>query len=66
LRHPWITKKGTEEVDNDITMQALTNLKNFNVEQKLQQAAVTFIVKQLASKEDEAELYKAFKALDKN
>lgn len=44
LNHPWITKKAFEEFDNEATLNALTNLKNFNVEKKLQQAAIHFIV----------------------
>lgn len=48
LKHPWITKKAYEEIDSDAILMALTNLKNFNVEKKLQQAAITFIVSQLA------------------
>ena len=35
LNHPWISKKGHEEIDNEATLNALTNLKNFNVEKKL-------------------------------
>jgi hypothetical protein len=35
LRHPWISKKAYEEFDSDATLNALTNLKNFNVEKKL-------------------------------
>ena len=35
IRHPWITKKAYEEFDNEATLNALTNLKNFNVEKKL-------------------------------
>ena len=66
LKHPWITKKAYEEFDNDATLMALTNLKNFNVEKKMQQAAITFIVSQLAQKDELAELHRAFKGLDKN
>lgn len=66
LRHVWITKKAHEEIDNEATMNALTNLKNFNIEKKLQQATITYLVSQLAQKEDLIELQKAFKALDKN
>lgn len=66
LRHTWITKKAHEEIDNEATLNALTNLKNFNIEKKLQQATITYLVSQLAQKEDLAELQKAFKALDKN
>jgi hypothetical protein len=35
LKHAWIMKKAFEEVDNEATLNALNNLKNFNVEQKL-------------------------------
>jgi serine/threonine protein kinase len=35
LRHVWITKKAYEEIDNEATLNALTNLKNFNIEKKL-------------------------------
>ena len=52
LRHPWITKKAYEEVDNEVTLNALKNLKNFNIEKKLQQATITYLVNQLANKED--------------
>ena len=66
LRHVWISKKAHEEIDNEATLNALTNLKNFNIEKKLQQATITYLVSQLAQKEDLVELQKAFKALDKN
>jgi calcium-dependent protein kinase len=35
LKHSWISKKAHEEFDSDATLNALTNLKNFNVEKKL-------------------------------
>lgn len=47
-------------------MTALRSLKGFRAEKKLQQAAITFIVSQLASKDEMDELQKAFKALDIN
>ena len=66
MRHPWVTKKAHEEIDEEATLNALTNLKNFNIEKKLQQATITYLVSQLAQKEDLLDLQKAFKALDKN
>ena len=45
-------------------MTALRSLCNFNTQQKLQEAVITFIVGQLASKEDMVDLQKAFKVLD--
>lgn len=35
LTHAWITKKAHEEIDSEATLNALTNLKNFNIEKKL-------------------------------
>jgi len=35
LKHQWITKKAYEEIDNEVTLNALKNLKNFNIEKKL-------------------------------
>ena len=45
---------------------ALQNLRTFKAEQKLQQAAITFIVNELATKEDINDLQLAFKGLDRN
>lgn len=36
LRHIWITKKAHEEIDNEATLNALNNLRNFNIDMKLQ------------------------------
>lgn len=66
LKHQWVMKKAYEEIDVEVTLNALKNLKNFNIEKKLQQATITYLVNQLAQKEDLIELQKAFKALDKN
>ena len=51
-KHIWISKKAYEEVDNEATFNALKNLKNFNIEKKLQQATITYLVNQLAHKDD--------------
>jgi len=53
-------------VELDVLKQVLTNLKHFNVEQKLQQATIAFIVKNMADKDDTADLDKVFRFLDKN
>ena len=44
----------------------MTNLKGYNVEKKLQQAAITFIVNQLVDKSELTDIANAFKALDTN
>jgi len=54
----------SEHFDTKQTISALKNLQGFRAEKKLQQAVITFIVSQLASKEEMEELQKAFKALN--
>ena len=66
LKHAWITKKAHEDIDPEVTLNALKNLRNFNIEKKLQQATITYLVNQLAQKDDLIELQKAFKVLDTN
>ncbi len=44
----------------------LTKNLLFQADEKLQQAAVTFIVNQLTTKDEMGELQRAFKALDTN
>jgi len=67
LNHPWI-KNLTEgiNVDENLATGALMNLKEFRAERKLQQAVCTFMVSQMATKEEMEELQKAFSSLDKN
>ena len=64
LKDQWIKLYDQSEHDHEITMQALISLCKFNTQQKLQEAVITFIVGQLASKEDMIDLQKAFKVLD--
>ena len=66
IKHSWIQKRAYEEIDPTITLKALQNLRNFTAEKKLQHATITYLVNQLAQKEDLVDLQKAFKALDKN
>ena len=67
LNHSWI-KNLTEgiNVDTVLASNALNNLKEFRAERKLQQAVCTFMVSQMATKEEMDELHKAFSSLDKN
>lgn len=44
LQHPWIKKAAHEKINSTETELALSNLKNFRADQKMQQAALTFIV----------------------
>lgn len=68
LNHPWF-KNSTEKLNlADITYSknVLNNLKNFNAEQKFQQAVVTFITHNLVKKDEVNDLKKIFKYLDKS
>ena len=61
LEHIWISTNEAEVSSNqENIISSLAELKNFRAEQKLQQATLTFIVSQLADKEEVNELKKAF------
>lgn len=67
LEHKWFEKVMIKEkVNKEVMHHNLKNLKNFRAEQKLQQAAFTFIASQLASKEEKQQLLETFRTLDKN
>lgn len=67
LNHPWFKSvTSMEKVSKDNLEHNLANLRNFRAEQKLQQAAFTFIASHLTSKEERNQLIETFKALDKN
>lgn len=66
LDHEWFETV----LDEDFTSKKLTGafkgLKKFKAQQKMQQAALGYIISQLATKEDTEELDEAFKKLDTN
>jgi calcium-dependent protein kinase len=67
LSHKWLndnTLKTT--VDKSFSIKCLTNMKKFHAERKLQQAALTYIVNHLISKEDKNEMLDLFQQFDKN
>lgn len=65
LAHPWFQKafKKTEALLNS---NIINNLKNFNIKCRMQEAVYYFIINNLASTEEKAELIKVFKSLDLN
>lgn len=73
LQHPWFDilkvssghNKGADRYGASLTKNMI-HLKNFRAEQKLQQAAMTFIASQLTSKEEKVILTESFKKLDLN
>ena len=66
MEHRWIKIHDQSEKDRDITIKALAALSQFNPQKKLQEAVITFIVGQLAEKDDMIDLQKAFKVLDQD
>ena len=65
LNHHWIVTK-SEKKNIKMPEDLFDNLTNFRAEHLLQEASLMFIVSQLASKEDKAELDKIFKKMDIN
>ncbi len=66
LEHTWIKSNGAVSVDAKSAENALNALQGFRAEQKLKQAAYSFIASQLISKSEKERLAKIFKAIDKN
>lgn len=66
MTHMWINKFNKATEDDNALADAFANLNKFNTKQKLQEAVINFVVYELASKEDMAELQKAFKVLDED
>ncbi|CAD8184760.1 unnamed protein product [Paramecium octaurelia] len=66
-RDQWITTyvKKTEMNLTQLT-EVLNNLRTFRVEKKFQQAALTFMVNQMATSQEKQELLQQFQALDLN
>jgi calcium-dependent protein kinase len=66
LYHKWLTDNTKKNIDTKFSIKCLNNMKKFHAERKLQQAALTFIVNHLMSKEEKNELLELFQAFDKN
>lgn len=65
LDDEWFRVQATSEAVS-INLGTLNNLRKLNYKSKLQQAIYYFIVTHMATKEEKADLLKAFKALDTN
>lgn len=66
LKHKWITGQNQKKIDTKLSTRCLDNMKKFHAERKLQQAALTYIVNHLLSKEEKNELLELFQSFDKN
>jgi calcium-dependent protein kinase len=67
LTHKWFSENTSKStVDKTFSIKCLNNMKKFHAERKLQQAALTYIVNHLITKEDKNELLELFQQFDKN
>ena len=66
LKHVWIADNASLDLDTKSAENALANLQNFRADQKLKQAAFSYIASQLISKSEKERLAKIFKAIDSN
>ncbi len=66
LKHSWFTEHTNKKVDVTLSNKCLHNMKKFHAERKMQQAALTYIVNHLLSKEEKNELLELFQSFDKN
>ena len=66
LDHEWIKKYDNGEIDDTKLNKALSGLKKHKSDQKMQQAALSYMVMHMVTKEDTKELDEAFKMLDTN
>jgi calcium-dependent protein kinase len=67
LNHSWFKKfaiKETKDINIEILKKAIINLKDFRADQKLQQAALAFIVRYQAKREEINDLRKLFMELN--
>lgn len=64
LDHPWIRHASRVPLTSSSAVSIFRNLRSFRAGQKLQQATLTFIATQLATKEERDEMQQVFKSLD--
>ncbi len=66
LEHPWIKDHNKRKVNPTLGKKCLSNMKKFHAGRKIQQAALTYIVNYLMTKEEKNEMIEMFQSLDKN
>jgi calcium-dependent protein kinase len=67
LNHNWLSDFSPKStVDKNFSIKCLTNMKKFHAERKLQQAALTYIVSHLITKDEKNELIDLFRQFDTN
>lgn len=67
LNDPWI-RRFTEKskIEKPLCINALTQLKNFHCERKLETAVIAYIANSMNTKQNEDKLMETFKEFDKN
>ena len=67
LEHPWFSQYEEKiKQDKKVAKSAFENMKRFKRNKKFEHATIGFIINQLVSKEDRADLLKQFLIWDKN
>ena len=67
LLHPWFSHYEEKiKQDKSVAKSAFENMKRFKRNKKFEHATIGFIINQLVSKEDRADLLKQFLHMDKN
>lgn len=67
LQDPWISLHSAQgPLTNAVTLASLEHLKHFRADEKLKQAALSFITSQLLTQEQTAQIRDVFRSLDRN
>ena len=67
LHDPWITRHTSQgPSEAPLTLTSLNNLKHFQADEKLKQAALSFITTQLLTQEQTSQIRDVFRNLDRN
>ena len=67
LQHPWFGHfKGKSQENKTLAQSSINNMKRFKRNKQFEQATISFIVNQLVTKEERAELVRQFTEWDKN
>ena len=66
LEHKWFDIALSDDFESKKLKGAFKGLKKFKAKQKMQQAALGYIIAQMATKEDTKDLDEAFKKIDSN
>ncbi len=66
LEHGWIKDNNKRTINPTLGKKCLSNMRKFHAGRKLQQAALTYIVNYLMTKEEKNEMLEIFQSLDTN